>query len=676
MTGKIPLKTAVILFLCCGIFIILSACMNPVDMEAFFKDPKVGDYIANTANKPANPTPPVDKDIVKVDDKTGDGLKGGKNVITNLKNNKYYMVEKATDADGNLVEDSYPKYVTDLIDMLGKGALYNELYYISKISGGSINGNKDGLNNSNTYTVRAAEPFQNGLIQYKDDGGSVLKQIKGGVLEIIGLKGTGEIDLSNILIDENYEAVALYADNSSQVWVWDDIKTSGWDSFKLEGSGSIIDYIFVNKDDLSDFKVLKVNIAAKDIVINLASIGGVTAPVTGATPVTKITDTTQYTGTVVWNGNPSTFDGGVVYTATITLAAKAGYTLTGVGADFFKVSGATANNAADSGVITAVFSATDITINIAAIGGVTAPVTGNTPVSAINETAQYTGAVTWSPAVSGTFAGEEVYTATITLTTKAGYTLAGVGANYFTVTGATANNAANSNVITAVFPPTDPTVINIAAIGGVTAPVTGNAPVSAINETAQYTGAVTWSPAVSGTFAGGQVYTATITLTAKKGYTLTGVGANYFTVTGATASNAANSGVITAVFPATSAPSNNVQFINISLTVPTLNPMDEPTFNVGSDVYIKRGDLSVLSSVTLLLNGTWDAGSIRWFINDYPDINAVLSANHLPVLTITNDAPYLSLLAGTGETEFTVNVYAESGGIPYSAKIKIPVKDY
>ncbi|MGI6299754.1 MAG: hypothetical protein ACOX52_01640 [Verrucomicrobiota bacterium] len=45
---------------------------------------------------------------------------------------------------------------------------------------------------------------------------------------------------------------------------------------------------------------------------------------------------------------------------------------------------------------------------------------------------------------------------------------------------------------------------------------------------------------------------ATITLTAKAGYTLTGVSENFFTVEGAdTVSNAANSGVITAVFPAT-----------------------------------------------------------------------------------------------------------------------------
>jgi hypothetical protein len=66
-----------------------------------------------------------------------------------------------------------------------------------------------------------------------------------------------------------------------------------------------------------------------------------------------------------------------------------------------------------------------------------------------------------------------------------------------------------------------------------------------------YTGTVIWSGS-PGTFAPGTTYTATITLTPTSGYTLTGVTANLFTVAGATSvANSANTGVITAVFPAT-----------------------------------------------------------------------------------------------------------------------------
>lgn len=95
-----------------------------------------------------------------------------------------------------------------------------------------------------------------------------------------------------------------------------------------------------------------------------------------------------------------------------------------------------------------------VTVTEPAIGGVTAPVVGETPVTAITEGKQFTGAVTWSPKVS-TFAASTVYTATITLTPKVGYKLDGVAANFFTVAGATSvSNGANSGVATAVFPAT------------------------------------------------------------------------------------------------------------------------------------------------------------------------------------------------------------------------------
>jgi uncharacterized repeat protein (TIGR02543 family) len=212
-------------------------------------------------------------------------------------------------------------------------------------------------------------------------------------------------------------------------------------------------------------------------------------------------------------------------------------------------------------------------IAIAAIQGVTAPVTDATPVTEITETAQYTGTVSWQDEsgndLSGKFAASTVYTATITLTPKKGFTLQGVAADLFTVAGANSvTNTANSGIVTVVFPTTagdatDPAVIDIAAIQGVTAPVTDATPVTEITQTAQYTGTVDWSPTIASgdKFAASTVYTATITLAAKTGFTFTGVGANFgFTltgVTGATVSNTADSGdtcTVTAVFPSTTDP--------------------------------------------------------------------------------------------------------------------------
>ncbi|MDR0951796.1 MAG: S-layer homology domain-containing protein [Oscillospiraceae bacterium] len=101
------------------------------------------------------------------------------------------------------------------------------------------------------------------------------------------------------------------------------------------------------------------------------------------------------------------------------------------------------------------------------------------------------------------------------------------------------------------------------AIAGVTPPAVGAAPVTAITETAQYTGTVTWSGAPT-TFGYSTVYTATITLTPKTNYTFAGVAENFFTVAGATATNDANSGVITAVFPRT----DGVPYIPPTPTIP------------------------------------------------------------------------------------------------------------
>lgn len=90
-----------------------------------------------------------------------------------------------------------------------------------------------------------------------------------------------------------------------------------------------------------------------------------------------------------------------------------------------------------------------------------------------------------------------------------------------------------------------------ADLSGLTVPVTGAIPDSSIDAKPQYSGTVTWSPNDS-PFLGGTVYTATITLTPNTGYTLSGIPANFFTVPFATStSNAAGSGIITAVFPPT-----------------------------------------------------------------------------------------------------------------------------
>lgn len=107
----------------------------------------------------------------------------------------------------------------------------------------------------------------------------------------------------------------------------------------------------------------------------------------------------------------------------------------------------------------------DLTVATPEIIGITPPVTGAVPTETIADTTEYSAAITWDPA-DETFAVDKSYTATITLTPKAGYTLNGVTENFFTVDGATSvSNVADSGVITAVFPATKAEAVKTIAVG-------------------------------------------------------------------------------------------------------------------------------------------------------------------------------------------------------------------
>jgi len=146
--------------------------------------------------------------------------------------------------------------------------------------------------------------------------------------------------------------------------------------------------------------------------------------------------------------------------------------------------------------------------------------------------------------------------------------------------------------------------VTIAAITGVTAPVTGATPVTAITDTAQYTGTVTWSPTVTTTFAASTDYTATITLAAKEGFTFDGVAANFFTVAGATSTaNAVDSGTVTAVFPKTGAVAGiNIDVGNIADGTPVIT----------GDIIISRSGTGADKTKTVTVDNPTSYTSIAW----------------------------------------------------------------
>ncbi len=202
--------------------------------------------------------------------------------------------------------------------------------------------------------------------------------------------------------------------------------------------------------------------------ISIAEIAGVDIPVTGETPTSTLPDTAEYTATISWSGSPVTFAGGTEYTATIYIVPKEGFSLNRVRENFFTVAGAVTTNLENTGIVSAVFPETELApIDTPAILGITAPVTGGTPTATITDTSEYTATISWSGSPV-TFSSLTTYTATITITPKAGYTLTGVPEDFFTVAGAMATNPADSGAVSAVFPETA-VVIGDSYQGGVVA---------------------------------------------------------------------------------------------------------------------------------------------------------------------------------------------------------------
>lgn len=98
---------------------------------------------------------------------------------------------------------------------------------------------------------------------------------------------------------------------------------------------------------------------AERVTVTEPVIEGIPAPVARKYPAKVVQESRQFTGTVAWSPSAVAFNYATVYTATITLKAKVGYTFDGVAENFFTAAGAASvSNAANSGVVTAVYPAT------------------------------------------------------------------------------------------------------------------------------------------------------------------------------------------------------------------------------------------------------------------------------------------------------------------------------
>ena len=118
--------------------------------------------------------------------------------------------------------------------------------------------------------------------------------------------------------------------------VWDVNRTSGYESISLTAT--------VSKDGATATKTITLQVTQADAgTVASGEIGGVTAPVGGATAATSVTATSGYTGTIEWNPAHSTFKGSTVYTATVSLTAKSGYSFDSTSSSGWSIGGESAS---------------------------------------------------------------------------------------------------------------------------------------------------------------------------------------------------------------------------------------------------------------------------------------------------------------------------------------------
>jgi hypothetical protein len=204
-----------------------------------------------------------------------------------------------------------------------------------------------------------------------------------------------------------------------------------------------------------------------------------------------------------------------------------------------------------------VFDGGTLTINPDGSVGLTPKALPPTTSYTVTKAGETNGSFTVSPASA--IAGEVV---TVTAVPDGGYRAVGIS-----VSGGVSPTAAGLNTwrftmlavnvtVTVTFELIPVTVSAFDLSGLVMAPVKGATPNTTGIDQTQYTGTIVWQTADgsphTGAFAASTVYKAVVTMTAKTGYTFTGVAANSFSYAGATSvTNAAGSGVVTISFPAT-----------------------------------------------------------------------------------------------------------------------------
>lgn len=239
MAEKVSFKIFIFISLFC---VILSACMNAVDVESFMADPAVKEIIENSKGKV----------IIDSTSNCSSYLVAGNKKITGLKSDRYYVIESEK-AEGSSVELlSRPLFI------YGSGLKNADLVFITRISGGSING----LTNNHIYKIREAEEFTGTVTVI--GGTPASSNITDGVINITPTTTT--ITLGGLSPQsDGYDVMAVAVTpptlSDSSPFKDDFITISNTIStFDLEGVSKTVDYVFAKITGMTvdGFKVLKV----------------------------------------------------------------------------------------------------------------------------------------------------------------------------------------------------------------------------------------------------------------------------------------------------------------------------------------------------------------------------------------------------------------------------------
>ena len=198
----------------------------------------------------------------------------------------------------------------------------------------------------------------------------------GTITEKLSLTGTTKVTAiaaitGTLKVGSELKAGALTPSTATVNYQWQSATSSGGKYSNISGATSstytlkgdelnkYIRVVATGKGNYSESVTSAVRGPIAISTITATNISGVTTPKLGATPVTSLASTAEYTATISWDPSHNPFRPTTAYTATITLTARTGYTLSGVAVNQFKVAGATTTNTANSGTIKAVFPATE-----------------------------------------------------------------------------------------------------------------------------------------------------------------------------------------------------------------------------------------------------------------------------------------------------------------------------